>query len=244
MILRQLCKVATVLAFAASLSGIPTSPVHANTAISPVILDVDASGRASVAITNLRDRPVLYEVTPLSWTIENGKDVYGDTKEFIASPPSFRLLPGQKREIRVGYRGARSQNAEQAFRLRIAEIPSEITDFEGAIAAIAFAHLLPVYVAPRNAVPAPILDWSVRREGDVIIVRATNNGNMRKTVHSLGFQPDPDNGGLPRYRAEELVHVLAGSWREWRIAAPAGTEDGALFVKYLEFESTYQPVRK
>lgn len=69
--------------------------LQANSTIVPVIVDVEASGRGVVEITNLRTQPTLYNIEVLKWAVVDGVDEYEDTRLFIVSPPSFKLHPGK-----------------------------------------------------------------------------------------------------------------------------------------------------
>ena len=72
--------------------------LQANSTIVPVIVDVEASGRGVVEITDLRTQPTLYNIEVLKWAVVDGVDVYEDTRLFIVSPPSFKLHPGDSKK--------------------------------------------------------------------------------------------------------------------------------------------------
>ena len=78
--------------------------LQANSTIVPVIVDVKASGRGVVEITNLRTQPTLYNIEVLKWAVVDGADEYEDTRLFIVSPPSFKLHPGKSKKVRLGFR--------------------------------------------------------------------------------------------------------------------------------------------
>jgi len=48
--------------------------LQANSTIVPVIVDVEASGRGVVEITNLRTQPTLYNIEVLKWAVVDGAD--------------------------------------------------------------------------------------------------------------------------------------------------------------------------
>ena len=54
--------------------------LQANSTIVPVIVDVEASGRGVVEITNLRTQPTLYNIEVLKWAVVDGADEYADTR--------------------------------------------------------------------------------------------------------------------------------------------------------------------
>ena len=126
--------------------------LQANSTIVPVIVDVEASGRGVVEITNLRTQPTLYNIEVLKWAVVDGADEYEDTRLFIVSPPSFKLHPGKSKKVRLGFRGKRGTPSEQTFRLIVAEVPSEVKKAEEGTSTldVTLRHVLPVYVAPQS----------------------------------------------------------------------------------------------
>ncbi len=119
--------------------------VQASSRIDNVVMEVDQMGRATTEITNIGSVPMGYVLTPYQWDIQDGEDVYGETSQFIAVPPSFQLAPGQKMTVRVGFRNPTPARHERTFRLSVREVPSETAE-EGLT--FAYNHMLPVYVAP------------------------------------------------------------------------------------------------
>lgn len=186
-------------------------PASAGSRISNVILDLDARGRGATTVTNIDQRPLGFVVTPLAWRVENGEDSYGPTEEFIAVPPSFQLEPGESKTVRVGFRRRLQSDREQTFRLSIREVPPE-TEGEGI--AMAFEHLLPVYVAPdvrvvRHELQAAIAEASGERH-----LRISNVGNRRATLRAVLVRSAEGNDRA-RLDVRQRSTVLAGSWREW-----------------------------
>ena len=130
-------------------------------------------------------------------------------------------IPAIQKKIRLGFRGKRGTPSEQTFRLIVAEVPSEVKKAEQGTSTldVTLRHVLPVYVAPQSP-GGPKLNWTITTKGDTATLRATNSGNQRATVVSVGLHPNPSQGNTPVYANNSLAHVLAGSWREWQVQLP------------------------
>lgn len=196
----------------------------AGTRIDNVVMEVDSGGRATTEVTNIGDVPLGYVLTPYEWTVEDGEDVYRETGQFMAVPPSFQLAPGQSMTVRVGLRNATPAQIERTWRLSVREVPTQTAE-EGL--SLAFNHMLPVYIAPRGGVQPPNLAWSLLRDGQGWAVRVTNDGNRRQVIERLTV-----GGQVIETRARSTV--LANSWRQFRVA-DADVRSGSvqLEVRYL-----------
>ncbi|MFO7698648.1 MAG: fimbria/pilus periplasmic chaperone, partial [Anaerolineae bacterium] len=187
-------------------------------------------GRAIVTVRNERAREVLYQVTVLNWQVVDGADRHEATEDFIASPPLFTLGPSASQIVRIGFRNPVQLQVEQAYRLALTEVPSAVsslpprpdgTSAEAGVVEFILQHLLPVFVAPASRGAKPVLVWSMRADGDAVVVRAENLGNRRAVVNMVGLSRQSGADPGLEYASNRRLTVLARSWREWRIAVPA-----------------------
>ena len=220
------CIAATVMLAVTSICA----PAHAGANIAPVVLEVGHTGRAAIRLTNTGDEPMTYQLTPLKWDVADNQDVLEPTNDFIASPPSFTLGPRQTREIRVGFRSPQRMPIERAYRLVVEELPSNVETTEGLNLQVKMRYVLPVYIAPA-ASPSDEVVWSVRRNGNAVIVRADNRGNRRARIEVIGFNTDGASPGQPTHAASAREWVLAQSWREWKVEVPSGVPLNTLLVR-------------
>ena len=198
-----------------------------STSISPVIIDVPSQGRAVVTVRNDHPREMLYQVTVMDWQVVEGADQYTDTQDFIASPPLFTLAPSASQMVRIGFRSPARRPLEQAYRLVLAEVPRPDSGSEAAgVVDFAVQYLLPVFVAPVGAAAKPALTWSMRTEGEALVVRADNAGARRVALNGVGLSRQADAPFEPEYFLQKRVTVLAHTWREWRFVMPAHQRDG------------------
>ncbi len=182
----------------------------AGSRISNVILEVDQDGRGLTEITNLDAAPLGYVVTPLSWKIIDGRDVYEKTSDFIAIPPSFQLGPNETKAVRVGFRKSSRSEIERTYRLSIREVPSTIGS-EGV--ALVYDHLVPVFIAPAAKVALSELHCSVRKgEDGSRHLKIENSGNRRTTIRAIRLKRE----GKIVFDAtsNQWSAILAKTWRE------------------------------
>jgi fimbrial chaperone protein len=208
------------------------SPVEgaASSRINNVVMEVDPSGRTTTEITNIGEAPMGYVLTPYEWVIEDGEDVYTETKQFMAVPPTFQLAPGQTITVRVGFRNPTPARFERTYRLSVREVPTQTAE-EGL--AFAYNHMLPVYVAPAGGREPINVDWSLVQRDGGWFVRAENMGNTRAVVRRLVV-------GGEEIRTSARATILARSWREYAVPASAVRGGSA----ELEFDFTNGGSRK
>jgi fimbrial chaperone protein len=221
-------------------------PVMAATTISPIVIDVPADGRAIVTVRNDRAREVLYQVTVLRWQVIDGTDRHEATEDFIASPPLFTLAPSTSQIVRIGFRNPARLPVEQSYRLVVAEVPPEAssrlprpddTSTEAAVIEFPLQYLLPVFVAPASRGAKPALVWSMRADGDTVVVRSENLGNRRVVLNMVGLSSPTGTNPVPEYASKQRLTVLARSWREWRIAVPVGKVSSPWHILYVTSEN-------
>lgn len=202
------------------LAGFGT-PARGAATITPVIIDVPADGRAIVTVRNDRDREVLYQLTVLDWHVVDGADHYEVTQDFIASPPLFTLAPSASQIVRIGFRNPARQPVERAYRMVLAEVPRPgDSPVEGGVVDFAMQYLLPVFVASASRSEKPALTWSLRADGNAMVVRADNPGATRTALNMVGLSSQPGAAPAPEVASRQRVTVLARTWREWRLPLP------------------------
>lgn len=204
--------------------GAFATQVMGATTVTPVIIDVPSDGRATVMVRNDRARDVLYQVTFMTWHVVNGADHYAVTQDFIASPPLFTLSPSASQVVRIGFRKPARLPLEQAYRLVLAEVPQSIdAQSEGGVVDFALQYLLPVFVAPSGRGVKPALTWSLRSEGNAVVVRADNPGTTRTVLNMVGLNSRTGLSAAPEIAIRQRTTVLAHAWREWRFQVPVHT---------------------
>lgn len=179
---------------------------------------------AAFVVRNAGVRPTTIEVSLVRWSQRHGHDVYAATRELLASPPLFRLGPGEEQTVRVGMLHRAAGPREEAYRMFLTEVPPPpAPGFHGL--AIALRLSIPVFVRGRTPV-APAVSWRlVRGTGRALLVEADDTGTGHVKINGLRLYAG--RGDRPIGSATLATYLLPGQAHDWRIATvrpvPAGT---------------------
>lgn len=200
---------------AASAGSFQVNPVRA--ALSP------SQPIGALTVSNTGAEPAVMQLEVLSWSQQEGQDVYSPTREILATPPIFTVPAGGSQVVRVGLRRAPDAQRELTYRLFLQEVPPPPKPgFQGLQIALRIG--VPVFVAPAAAQP-PALSWQAyrTREGQ-LEVSLTNNGGAHVQVANfkLGLAGGEDMG-----IQHIAAYVLAGQTRNWPVKDVKAPPPGA-----------------
>lgn len=220
---RQMLLIAAMVCCTAAHAG--------NLSVMPVVVALSAlKPRESVAITNQASHPSTIQADVVSWSQQEGRDVYTRTSDLLVNPEVFTLVPGQTQVLRLGWRGRSPLDTEQTYRILLREVPAATALLSGPAGAAPPARIqvllelrIPVYVAPQTVEPS--LVWQARQVGEGHIdVNLINQGNVHTVVHDL--QLSTSSGLRVGQTLGVNAAVLAGQQRSWRLSLPnAGAPD-------------------
>lgn len=177
----------------------------------------------SLTVRNTGAEPVVVQLEVVSWSQQEGKDVYDLTREILATPPIFTVPSGGSQVVRVGVRRAPDSKREITYRLFLQEVPPPPKpDFQGLQVALRIG--VPVFILP--PVPAkPVLRWRVSRSAQgQLKVSLTNSGNVHIQVANFRLVPA---GGEPFPTRQVAAYVLPGQTGEWLVENISATPAGA-----------------
>ncbi len=186
---------------------------------------------ASVEITNDGATPQELEIGLKSWTQadEEGES----TDDLVVSPSIFVIAPGKTQLVRLGPTHALQGDVERSYRLVATEVPPA---GNAANVQALLRMRLPVFIAPKTAVPLP-LTWHVARDdAGQVAVSARNDGNVHQRVRSLRI----DAGGRVLFDNVVAAYVLGHQSRRWLVALPAAAQAQAVRVVATEMDGTRQ----
>jgi fimbrial chaperone protein len=164
----------------------------------------------SLVVRNNGSEATVVQLETVSWSQQDGKDVYTPTKEILATPPIFTVPAGGSQVVRVGMRRTADSQREIAYRLFLQEVPPAKTDVQGLRVVLRIG--VPVFVLPPAAV-APVLRWHASRTPEgALKVSLTNNGNAHIQVASSRLML---SSGQPLATQNVAAYVLSGQSREW-----------------------------
>jgi P pilus assembly chaperone PapD len=162
-------------------------------AVSPVLIRLNtATEFSAVLVGNRGDEATGIEVEVMRVQWVDGKEQFQPTKDFIVSPPTFRLSGKKERLVRFRYTSARHES-EDFFRLFIRQLPEETASSK---IDMVVSLGVPIFVAPVTshaalAVVAVQADTSLAALGQNHALR--NSGNVTLNIVKLSGNDCPQS---------------------------------------------------
>ncbi|WP_368356172.1 molecular chaperone [Acidithiobacillus concretivorus] len=161
---------------------------------------------AAEILTNLQDTPLTVQATAEDWSQKQGKNITPATDDLIISPPLFKIPPHGQQIIRVGLRTPFPIQKEGTYRLILHEVPPPFNPKHTAVQVV-LKMILPVFVAPKAAVPQAHLDLSAQATAHAIALKISNTGNQHAEITGIALFSDHH----PVARKNLLLYVLPAS---------------------------------
>jgi fimbrial chaperone protein len=205
----------------------PAQAVASGLQVAPVTVTLAATKSADgLTLSNSGDSVVHAQVRVYRWVQDATGEHLDATSELAVSPPMVELDPGEKQLIRVIRVGPPppAGAVEQAFRVKIDELPLDLTGEKGLRYVLNYS--LPIFVQPAGAdAPPPKLSWKLARSGDHVALVAANSGGVHAQVADVKYT---DASGKTVQLAPGLLgYVLPGATMQWATAIPAEALDQA-----------------
>lgn len=108
------------------------------------------------------------------WSQQAGEDVLSDTREILANPPLFEIVPETEQVARFGLR-AQAADVERSYRVIVEEVPIEGSGRVGEVRTL-LRLSIPIFVPP--ATPAMSIAWHARPGAGGVTLTAVNQGNV------------------------------------------------------------------
>jgi fimbrial chaperone protein len=191
----------------------------ASIGVSPVRATLSANQKIeTITVRNTGTEPMSVQLEVMSWSQQDGEDVFTATREVLANPPIFTVPPGGSQLIRAGLRRAPDARRELTYRIFLQELPPPPSpDFNGAKMLMRVS--LPVFVLPEVAAQ-PALRWQAARTSDgALKISLTNTGNAH--VQIANFSLSLSGSAQPWITQQSSTYVLHGQSRDWILPANA-----------------------
>jgi fimbrial chaperone protein len=190
--------------------------------VSPVSLTIQPTQNAEgLWLSNTGDDTVHAQVRVYHWTQEGGADQLTASRGLVISPPMLQLAASDRQLIRAIRLGAPPNGAgavEDAYRVIIDELPVDSQGKKGLNFVLRYS--VPVFVEPAGApASAPVLQWSLHREGDKTLLDVSNSGGTHAQVADLSFTDA--SGNRTDVTKGLLGYVLPGAQMHWAVKVPA-----------------------
>ena len=195
----------------------------ASIGVSPVRATLSANQKIeTITVRNTGSELMSVQLEVMSWSQQDGEDVFTATREVLANPPIFTVPPGGSQLIRAGLRRAPDARRELTYRIFLQELPPPPSpDFNGAKMLMRVS--LPVFVLPEVAAQ-PALRWQAARTSDgALKISLTNIGNAH--VQIANFSLSLPGSAQPWITQQSSTYVLHGQSYEWIL--PANAENPA-----------------
>ena len=96
----------------------------ASIGVSPVRATLSASQKTeTITVRNTGSELMSVQLEVMSWSQQDGEDVFTATREVLANPPIFTVPPGGSQLIRAGLRRAPDARRELTYRIFLQELP-------------------------------------------------------------------------------------------------------------------------
>jgi len=188
--------------------------------VNPVRLTLSrAQSVAALTVRNASAQPTVLHLKVMAWTQDGARDQYAPTRDLLATPPIFTLLPGAVQTVRVGLRRAVDAERELAYRLYLQEIPGAAPAGTGVRIALRLG--VPVFVLPQIHA-APQLRWRTEHAAGGILLHAHNTGNAHARVVELKLV-----AGAETAAHAAGAYVLPGQTSRWRLDFQKAPPPGA-----------------
>jgi fimbrial chaperone protein len=186
---------------------------------------------AAVTIRNTAEAPVTIQIQAVSWTQNEGKDLYSASRELIASPGMVTVAAHAEQLIRVGLRRKADSDVELAYRLNFQELPAQTTA-ELPVTKAMLRIGMPVFVQPNTGNPVIKTRWNMLRLSDKDLkISVLNQSNRHVKVLDFsvyGKTPDSPLAGM-----SGVSYVLPDQTHAWtlKIKSPDKLSNEPLRVK-------------
>lgn len=182
--------------------------------VNPIRVDLSAAQRnAALTVKNSGTDPVVVQVSVMSWSQQDGKDVLANTDEILISPPIATIQPDREQIIRLGLRRAPDAQHELSYRIFLQEVPPPPRPgFQGLQVALRVG--LPIFVQPRQGPAKATLVWDAQlRSPDAVSLKLHNRGTGHIQISDVELYHGAESD--PLASQSSLVYVLPGQSREW-----------------------------
>jgi fimbrial chaperone protein len=191
--------------------AIAATPLQASIRVSPVLVQVQAPGKATtLTLKNDDAKPHNVQIRVFRWTQTEGEDRLDRTQDVVVSPPSISLAPGTEYVIRVVHVAQRPLQPDESYRVIVDEIPDRDAKLNGVRFALRYS--VPIFFASAPADEARV-QWTARQTGDTLSLSAHNRGARHLRLSNLRLV---DPSGHVLVKQDGLVgYVLGGTDRRW-----------------------------
>lgn len=167
---------------------------------------------------------------------KDGKETRADTDEFAVFPQQMVLEPGEKRNIRLTWTGAKQLKEELPYRLVVSQLPVDLKKPEqrkaGANITFLLQYVASVYVSPGSAAPKLQVQSLKKISDSKVELVLKNSGSAHRVLKGVRLYAGSGKDSLSKTRTElkalklkdiEAENVLPGRTRRFEIELAPGS---------------------
>lgn len=159
------------------------------------------------------------QVRVLAWHQENGEDVFTETRDVLANPAQFEVMPGAQQLIRFGSRTPQNQS-ERSYRVFLEEVPTGGPRAPGEVQTL-LRISVPIFVPGKEQIGK--LDWKAWPSGaGKVTVAIRNQGTTHIHFNRFGVS----RGGKLLGQQDMSVYLLPGATRQVQLDVSAPVRAG------------------
>lgn len=189
--------------------------------VTPVQVHMSGKSSTLLTLTNESDSPLRFQISAFAWTQgPKGELQLAPTDDITFFPALLTLGAGQERKVRVGS-NVDAGGVEKTYRIFFEELPpAETAAQKPAEVKILTKMGIPIFVAPGTAVAEGKVS-DLQLSGSDVSFRVVNSGTAHFSIQKVHVALLDDAGSRVFERDLDGWYVLAGGYREYRLAVPA-----------------------
>ncbi|MES2721471.1 MAG: molecular chaperone [Pseudomonadota bacterium] len=175
---------ARMLLVTALLTGLVLPAQAASIAVSPLRLDMKPGQQmTALTVSNTGKTPVLVQGQVQAWLDSDKPYAPGNSGGMMLSPPLFKLAPGGKQLVRIGWQQqTATPDNELAFRVFLQEVPDGTDTNSGLRVTLRLS--VPLFAQP-SSTEINAVSWQWQSADDGSILRLQNTGNRHERISRL-----------------------------------------------------------
>jgi fimbrial chaperone protein len=164
---------------------------------------------SSMHIENNGTDPVLMQLSVVSWSQNDGQDLFAPTNDILGNPPQFRLPAGADQIVRFGLQTTAGTD-EKSYRVFVDQVPQQTAPANGVQTVLRIS--VPIFVPGKEA--AAKLQWDFSNGSGHPVLRVTNSGNAHAQIERITLS---DNMGQLRGQIDQPAYILPGQFHVWTV---------------------------
>lgn len=178
-----------------------------------------------LTVGNAGDKEVFIQTELMTWTQQDGKDIYTPSRDVLISPPMFKVPTGGEQTVRIRFLGDKTTKLERAYRLFLQEIPQDKPDQTTISATLKMG--VPIFIQPEKSDSAQF-EWRATHSAEGVTIQVSNatNSHIQFTALKLSTQ-----SGEVLSDEKVFVYVLPGQTYRWNVKLKKPLPKGKLLLQ-------------